>query len=232
MAPAVRFAMLGGFSAAFAFGYWIVDRFWASEGFASSGSFQQLLTTILGSTIPAACLLFLLGTWRRLRIGPHGLVADRLSILQVMLGTALIAGAIQLNCLSSYLSAYAVGREFSNGVVSVDADLRTFASHLPQAVGTTLVFGGILSIALYTAAAASRSWLARGLLIGLLTAAGVSAFVLNQQFASAGAVALWTIALSMPICYGIGLAWVSLSLRLLDAGGWVLKRRLEPIVVQ
>ena len=178
--------------------------------------------------VPAIFTLVLVGSWLRVRIGPPGLPPVRLSILSVMIATAVLGIVMSASIAAN---EFLLGDFFTDGHSSARLERKRV-----QVLMQAAVAGPIVGLVLALVVASAFRWWARFLLVVLLGVYGglMIYFAMQSapQFPGNPPNILFVIYGGMLAGVLILLASVIVCIRLLARSGWPCSRRnLKPTVM-
>jgi hypothetical protein len=171
---------------------------------------------------PAALCMAMVGSLRRLRIGPPNLPPIRVTILGIMLSTAIVGGLISgtIAVDTAFLAAQIES-------LSMPEDYNPSDQVRNQTIMQVVIGGPLICLFACCAAAAAFHWVARLMIVVIPIFLGFFMYAMSalSGIPAGFEVTLRIVAASCTLILILAAAWVAFSVYLLDRSGWKLSRR-------
>lgn len=179
--------------------------------------------------VPAVFCLALAGSWLRLRIGPPTAPPVRVTILAVLIATAIVG--VMMSGMSAVEEIYL---RMNSELVDLDAEYSVYETSMEarreSRMWQTAVTGPLCAVLLGCLVAASYQWWARCVLAALITAYAGAGWYMTMQAAPQFPAGQFNI---LAIVYGSLITgvvftclWIALCVRQLGRSGWPCSRRI------
>lgn len=171
---------------------------------------------VLAST--SLCLA-MAGSLRRLRVGPKELPSIRVTILSIMLATALVGAMIS--------GKMAIDTRFYHEVASSLPDQDIQGTVRSQVISQIAYAGPIASLMCCVSVAAAFYWSARLGAVALPACFGALLYSQNANASGNRIPDLAAVAVSGTACLVFACFWIALCMRVLHRSGWYCTRRIR-----